>query len=41
MQHQLVSTALEQRARQYQESQSYEELEDEQLLEVLSTRWVQ
>jgi hypothetical protein len=31
MQHQSVLTALEQRARRYQESQSYEELEDEQL----------
>ena len=33
MQHQPVLTVLEQRARRYQESQSYEELEDEQLLD--------
>jgi hypothetical protein len=33
MQHLSVLTALEQQARQYQESQSYEELEDERLLD--------
>ncbi len=33
-QHMFVLTALEQRARQYQEHQSYEELEDEQLLDL-------
>jgi hypothetical protein len=32
-QHQSVLTVLEQRARQYQESRSHEELEDEQLLD--------
>jgi hypothetical protein len=31
--HQSVLTALEQQARRYQESQSYEELEDEQLFD--------
>ncbi len=33
MQHQSVLTVLEQQARRYQESRSYEELEDEQLLD--------
>ena len=33
MQHKSLLTALEQRVRQYQESHSYEELEDERLLD--------